>query len=805
MGAPGCRLYHRRTKLPDLPTLDFLNRLGAFARRCWPWLRIPVWVGLGLLFGFVLPYTLILNKRVQDRFNDLVFAVPTRVYARPLALAAGTPMTPAALELELTFSGYSHDGGEIVGSWVKQGSTYTISSRGYAGPDGGELPKRIDVTLGNGTVQQVRDAATHDSIPLAHLDPARIATLYGAKQEERRFVRLADVPPLLLSGLQAVEDRDFKHHIGIDFSAILRASFANMRAGHTVQGGSTLTQQLVRNLFLTRDQNFTRKFNEALMSLLLEAHYSKGRILEAYVNDVFLGQQGDQAVHGFAAASEFYFGRRMEDLRPQEIALLVGMVKGPSYYDPRRAPDRALARRNLVIQEFANTGLLTAAQTNAAQASPLGVISDGQLPHNRFPAFMQLVRSQITADFDEQSLRDGNLSIFTTLDPTAQLYAEQAITTALKGLGKRANDVQAAGVVTDAPTGSVLAVVGSRTPGEQGFNRAIDARRPIGSLVKPFVYLVALTQPARWNLSTLLDDSPVSLRQPDGSYWEPHNDDNQSHGQLPMVDALAHSWNLATIHLGLAVGLPRIQAFLKSFGLDNVSPSPSLLIGALDLAPLQVAQMYQYLAADGHALPLVAVRGVVDGSGRTIKRYQVQAGQGEYQDAVRLTTWALQRVTLYGTAHSIGDSDLARLDAAGKTGTSNDMRDSWFAGYTGQHLAVFWMGRDDNKPTVLFGATGALRAWRELFEKLPTKPLSTTPAQGLELAWINPADGKPTQSSCQGARQFEVVSGTLPADTEGCFWQGVKSLFGGGDQPAPAGSTQPNPTNPSTPDTTIRN
>ena len=743
---------------------------------------------MGLLFGFVLPYTLILNKRVQERFNDLVFAVPTRVYARPLPLAAGTPMTAESLELELAFSSYTHDArGDVGGSWVKQAGTYTIASRGYAGPDGGELPKRIEVTLANSAIQRVQDATTHQVIALAHLDPARIATLYGAKQEERRFVHLAEVPPLLLSGLQAVEDRDFKHHIGIDFSAILRATFANLRAGHTVQGGSTLTQQLVRNLFLTRDQNFTRKFNEALMSLLLEAHYSKGRILEAYVNDVFLGQQGDQAVHGFAAAAEFYFGRRMEDLRPQEIALLVGMVKGPSYYDPRRAPDRALTRRNLVIQEFSNTGLLSAAQTNAAQASPLGVISDGQLPHNRFPAFMQLVRSQIITDFDEQSLRDGNLSIFTTLDPTAQLDAESAITTALKDLGKRANDVQAAAVITDAPTGSVLAVVGSRIPGDQGFNRAIDARRPIGSLVKPFVYLVALTQPARWNLSTLLDDSEVSLRQPDGSLWTPHNDDNHTHGQLPMVDALAHSWNLATIHLGLAVGLPRIQAFLKSFGLENVSPSPSLLIGALDLAPLQVAQMYQYLAADGHALPLVAVRGVVDGSGKTIKRYQVQAGEGEYLNAVHLTTWALQQVALFGTAHSIGDSDLARLNAAGKTGTSNDMRDSWFAGYTGQHLAVFWMGRDDNKPTVLFGATGALRAWRELFAKLPTRPLSTAPAPGIELVWINPADGKLTQPQCQGARQFEVVSGSLPAETEGCFWQGVKSLFGG-EQPAGAGS-----------------
>jgi penicillin-binding protein 1B len=775
--------------------LDFLNRLHSLARRCWPWLRIPFWVGMGLLFGFVLPYTLVLNKRVQDRFNDLVFAVPTRVYARPLPLAPDMPMTPAALELELTFAGYSNDGhGQVAGSWVKQGTRYTITSRGYAGPDGGELPKRIRVTLGKGTVQSVQDTANDQKIALAHLDPARIATLYGASQEERRFVHLADVPPLLLSGLQAVEDRDFKHHIGIDFSAIMRAAFANLRAGHTVQGGSTLTQQLVRNLFLSRDQNFTRKINEALMSLLLEAHYSKGRILEAYVNDVFLGQQGGQAVHGFAAASEFYFGRRLEDLRPQEIAVLVGMVKGPSYYDPRRSPERALTRRNLVLQEFATTGLISAAQLSAAQAAPLDIVSNGQLPHNRFPAFMQLVRTQITADFDDETLSQGNLSVFTTLDPAAQLYTEQSIAETMKSLGKRADPLQAAAVVTNAQTGSVLAVVGSRNPGEQGFNRALDARRPIGSTIKPFVYLVALTQPERWNLASLLDDSPISMRQPDGSMWTPQNDDNQSHGQLPMVDALAKSWNLATIHLGLQVGLPRIKAFLESFGLTDVNPSPSLLIGAVDLAPLQLAQLYQYIAADGHALPLVAVRGVVDGNGRTIKRYQVQGGSGEYQEAVRLTTWAMQQVALYGTASSIGNSGLAWLHTAGKTGTSNDTRDSWFAGFTGEHLAVFWMGRDDNKSTGLFGATGALRAWRDLFAKLPTQPLSTAPADGLEMAWINPSDGKRTEPQCEGARQFPVIAGTLSADSEGCFWQGVQNLFGGGGRPASASSAAPGAT-----------
>jgi len=775
----------------DSPYLDFLARIRSIFSAVWPWIRIPFWVCMGLLFGFVLPYTLVLNKRVQDRFNDLVFAVPTRIYARPLPLSAGTPMTPGALELELTFAGYSNDGrAEVAGTWSKEGSTYIISSRGYAGPDGGELPKRIRVALGKGQVASVKDLVSGKPLEETHLDPARIATVYGSQQEERRIVRLADVPPLLLSGLQAVEDRDFKHHFGIDLTAIIRASFANLRAGHTVQGGSTLTQQLVRNLFLDREQHYSRKFNEALMSILIEAHYDKSRILEAYVNEVFLGQQGSQAVHGFAAASEFYFGRRVEDLKPQEMALLIGMVKGPSYYEPRRYPDRALSRRNLVLDQFAETGLISAEQATSYKATPLGIVNNGQLPHNRFPAFMDLVRAQITNDFDDETLSKGNLSIYTTLDPAAQIYAEQAITTTTNGLGKRGEAAQAAAVVTEAQTGAVLAIVGSKVPGDQGFNRALDARRQIGSLVKPLVYLVALTNPERWNLASPVEDSPVSLRQSDGSFWTPKNDEGDVHGAVPMVDALVHSWNLATINLGMSVGVSRIKAFLESFGLTNVNPSPSLLIGAVDMAPLQAAQLYQYIAADGHALPLLAVRGVVDARGQTIKRYEVKTGPGEYQPAVRLVTWAMQQVTRSGTAAAIGNSSLGYLNAAGKTGTSNDMRDSWFAGFTGDHLAVFWMGRDDNKPSGLYGATGSLRAWQELFKKLPTRPLAAAPGDGLEMAWVNTSDGKRSEQGCEGARQVPVVAGTLSSDAEGCFWQHVGNFFSGDATPAPA-STAP--------------
>ncbi|MGN6480693.1 penicillin-binding protein 1B, partial [Luteibacter sp.] len=700
------------------------------------------------------------------------------------------------LELELTFAGYTADGaGKVQGSYSKNGSRFVINSRGYAGPDGGELAHRLRVALADGQIASVVDDANGKPIKAIHLDPARIATFYGAEQEERRIVRLENVPPLLVQGLQAVEDRDFNHHIGLDFSAIARASVANLRAGHTVQGGSTLTQQLVRNLFLDRSQNYLRKVNEAILSLLMEAHYPKHRILEAYVNEVFLGQQGNQAVHGFAAGAEFFFGRRMEELRPQEIALLIGLVKGPSYYDPRRYPERALQRRNLVLQQFNETGLIDEAAMKAAQAAPLGIAANAQLPHNRFPAFMQLVRSQVQADFDEDALRNGSLSIFTTLDPAAQLYTEQAILTTTKALGKRGAAAQAAAVVTDTTDGSVLAVVGSREPGEQGFNRALDARRSIGSLVKPFVYLVALSQPSKWSLASTLDDSPISMRQPDGTLWTPQNDDHQIHGQVPMLDALVHSWNLATVNLGLQVGLPRIKGFLESFGLEGVNPSPSLLLGAVDLSPLQVAQMYEYIAADGHALPLVSVRGVMDSKGQAIKRYDVKTGEGEYQQPTRLVRWAMQQVVTRGTAAAIGNSSLGALHAAGKTGTSDSQRDSWFAGFTGEHLAVVWMGRDDNKPTGLYGATGSMRVWQELFRKLPTQPLAAQPGEGLDLAWINTQTGKRTDPSCEGARQFPFIDGYVPEEEQGCFWQQFKGMFGGGDNSQPP-AEPPAPSNP---------
>jgi penicillin-binding protein 1B len=773
----------------------FLTRLRDAWLRAWPVTRWPLLIGIGFAIGFLLPYTLVLDARVRARVGEIAFSQPTRVFAKPVRLAAGEAMNANALVLELTSAGYTQEQDEarVPGTFSRDGERFVIASRGYADPAGGELPRRVRVTLSHGQIDSVKDITSGHLLHETHLDPARIATLYGAEQEERQVVKLDELPPLLVSGLQAVEDRDFKHHWGVDITAILRATFANLRAGHVVQGASTLTQQLVRNLFLDRNKSFVRKFNEALLSVLIETHYTKTQILDAYCNEVFLGQQGNQAVHGFAAASQFYFARPVQTLRPQEDALLVGMIQGPSIYDPRRYPQRALARRNIALDMFHDTGLLDEAQWQAAKSSPLGVTAQPQLVADRFPAFMEVVRAQLHQDFSDDQLRGGGLNVFTSLDPAAQIYAENALDDALTALGKRGRNLEGAVVITDADDGSVLAMVGGRESDLHGFNRAFDARRPIGSAIKPFYYLMALAQPQRWSVASLLDDTPVSLRQPNGTTWSPSNDDHIAHGEVPLVEALAKSYNLASVHLGMELGVERVAKFLRSFGLDNVPANPSLLLGAVDLSPFQVAQLYQYFAADGHALPLSTLRGVTDSEGRAIKRYSVQPGEGEYQPAERLTRWAMQQVAEYGTAASLGESSLAWLHVAGKTGTSDSQRDSWFAGFTGQHLGVVWVGRDDNKPTGLWGATGALRVWKDIFEKLPTRPLPTSPGPGIDFAWVDPSTGQGTQPECEGAREYPFIAGYAPAVQDHCFFQQLRNFFGvgvgsdgGAPQPVPA-------------------
>ena len=731
--------------------------------------RLITWTlaaaGLGL--GFLIPYTLYLNHQVGERFGQLRWQIPTRVYARPLALRPGVAMDAQTLKTELDAAAYRDDGAGVrPGTYVRNGGRWLIASRGFFDVDGTVSARRIEVVLSGGRVASLRDPARRQPLKSARLDPARIATLYGQQQEERRLVRIEEVPELLVTGLQAVEDRDFAHHHGIDVGGMLRAAFVNVKSGDTKQGASTLTQQLARSglLGIGREQTYSRKFNEILYALLIEARYDKRTILETYLNQVYLGQRGSQEIRGVAAGAEFWFGRDLRDLSTEQVALLVGIIRGPSYYDPRRNPERATERRNFALAKMHETGLINAAELARAQKAPLGVTSaPGSLAANRFPAYVDLVRRQLARDYPADALQGAGLSVMTGMSPAAQAYAEGAVTRTLKSLDtKKRPPLQAGVIVTDVHDGEVRAVVGSRRFDEHGFNRAVEAARPVGSLLKPFVYLLALAQPGRWSLASYVDDSPVTITLDNGKRWSPGNSEGRSHGNVHLIDALAHSWNIATVRVGMQVGPQRLADLIRTLAGIQATPNPSLILGAVDQSPYAMAQLYQFLASDGEIQPLHAVRGVLDPEGRTVNRYDKAPAPAQEGDAIaaRLVTVALQQAIVGGTGRQLVADGLGRLNPAGKTGTSNDGRDSWFAGWTGDHLAVVWVGNDKNEMTGLYGATGAMRVWSGIFSRMPTAPLQVAD-KGLDWQWI--VGSHTTDSGCPGARRFPFVAGFAPS------------------------------------------
>ena len=635
----------------DEDDLDDDNAGPDWRRRLITWTLAAA--GLGL--GFLIPYTLYLNHQVGERFGQLRWQIPTRVYARPLALRPGVAMDAQTLKTELDAAAYRDDGAGVrPGSYARNGGRWLIASRGFFDVDGTVSARRIEVVLSGGRVASVRDAARRQPLKSVRLDPARIATLYGQQQEERRLVQIEEVPELLVTGLQAVEDRDFAHHHGIDFGGILRAAWVNLRSGAARQGASTLTQQLARSglLGIGKEQTLTRKFNEVLYAMLIEARYDKRTILEAYFNQVYLGQRGSQAIHGVAAGAEFWFGRDLRDLTTEQIALLIGIVKGPSAYDPRRNPERAKERRNFALAKMHETGLINDAEFERAKDAPLGVTKTPVNVANRFPAYVDLVRRQLARDYPADALQGAGLSVLSGMSPSAQAYAEGAVTRTLKAVeNKRRPPLQAGLVMTDVHNGDVLAVVGSRTFSQPGFNRAVEAQRPVGSLLKPFVYLLALAQPGKYSLASWVDDSPVTVTLGRGRTWRPGNSDGRSHGSVRLIDALAMSYNQATVRIGMQVAPERVADLIRTLAGIEADKHPSLILGSVDQSPYAMAQLYQFLASGGEIQPLHAVRGVLDPKGRALNRYDKAPAPAQDGDAIasRLVTTALQHAVTSGT------------------------------------------------------------------------------------------------------------------------------------------------------------
>ncbi|WP_018718154.1 penicillin-binding protein 1B [Arhodomonas aquaeolei] len=730
----------------------------------------------GLLLAVVLAvvagagWTWWLNQRVVAEFENRQWALPADVYARPLELYQGRALDAEAFARELAAADYQRvREPKTPGSYSRNGATFEVHRRAFRFPDGRAGERRIRVTFDGGRVARLRDA-DGNALDLFRLDPARIGSVYPGQRADREPMALSDMPRSLVAALLAVEDRRFTEHFGISPLAILRAAVANIRAGEIVQGGSTLTQQLVKNLFLSNERTLWRKANEAVMAMLLEWHYDKRTILETYLNEVYLGQDGDRAIHGFGLASRFYFGKPLERTDLAEQALLVAMVKGPSWYDPRRHPERARKRRDLVLDVMAEGGFADADAVARARKQPLGVHESPPEARTAYPAFMDLVRRDLSRDYRREDLNSDGLRIFTTLAPSVQYAAEQAV---IRRTRDWKDDTQAAAVVVGVDTGEVEAVVGGRDPRFPGFNRALDAARPIGSLVKPAVYLTALERPGQYGLGSVIRDRPVTVQGADGQTWTPRNYDRERHGDVPLWAALAHSYNVPTVRLGLNLGLRAVADTLSRLGgslPDTVYPS--LLLGAVSYTPLEVAGVYETIATGGYETPLRAVRTVMTRDGAVLSRYPLTVERTVERVPMYLLRRAMQRVVREGTGRGVQRWLGAGPGVAGKTGTTDDLRDSWFAGFSADRLGVVWVGRDDNGRTGLTGATGALTVWAELFAALPYKPLNPRMPDGIEQVWIDPDTGRLASADCPDAVQLPYARGAEPDERAACARRG---------------------------------
>ncbi len=718
-------------------------------------------------------YSTYLAQIVRVKFEGKRWAEPARVYARPLELYVGATLTTEQLQYELKLLGYRkvrHP--KSAAQWSRNRNRFLIHTRTFSFWDGEAQAKRLDIHISQGRVSELEDSRSGHSIDLVRIEPAIIGSIYPAHKEDRVLVRRDDLPDSLVQALLAIEDRRYFQHHGVDPKGIARALWANLVAGRTVQGGSTLTQQLVKNFLLTSERSLSRKVNEALMALIVDARYDKDEILEAYANEIFLGQDGARAIHGFGLASLYYFKRPLQELRLHEAALLVGLVKGASYYNPRRHPKRAKQRRDLVLEQMYSQGYIDKTRLSKTKKLALGVVRRGARNAHRYPAFIKLVRRQLGRDYREEDLTSEGLRIFTTLDPWDQQQAAKAMSGQLQRIEKtrrlKKGSLQGAMVVASPQGGEILALLGGRDAGYAGFNRALDAVRPIGSLVKPAVYLTALTQADKYSLVSMLRDEAVTLRRPTGEDWQPHNYGRKAHGPVPLHSALAKSLNLATVNLGLDLGLDAVIDTLQELGVSRkMEPFPSLLLGALSLSPLEVAQVYQTLAAGGFRAPLRAIREVLDVQQQPLQRYPLTVSQAAKPAPVYLLSRNLVEVTRQGTAKGLKHYLGADFEAAGKTGTTNDLRDAWFAGFTADRVAVVWVGRDDNAPTGLTGSSGAVPVWGDFMRSVKSLPLSALAPDAIEYFWIDNS-GRLSAEGCTGAQAFPFIKGSEPQMRSSC-------------------------------------
>ncbi len=709
-------------------------------------------------------YLFFLNHLISQRFDGDTWALPSRIYARPLELYTGMSLDYESLKFELKLSTYQRGHKKLKpGQYRLLKQSIDLYTQDFEYSDSVEPGRLVNIEFSGDKVTAIKDLVSNKPIKLHRLPPAIIGSYHPQNGEDRLLLASDRIPQKLQQILIAVEDQQFFNHFGINPISIARALIANVRAGKTVQGGSTLTQQLAKNLFLTSERSLLRKINEAFMALLLEARFSKQTILAAYINEVFLLQQNKIAIHGFELASQRLFKQSIEQLSTDKLALLVGMVKGPSSYNPMAHPAAALTRRNLVLRVMRDEKVIDQTEYSHLIRQPLGTVK--RLPGvNPFPAYVDLVKRQLKSSYSSSELSAKGLRIFTPFDPLIQRALHQGLENGLSRFGQP--DLQAAVVIADYLNGDIQALIGDKQVDYPGFNRAVMAQRPIGSLIKPLL-LYSLLEGDR-SLATLVNDKAINIKQSDGKVWTPRNYDRQFHGKMSLYQAFVKSYNLPFVHFGVQGGLEALVKNLERIDLlKHEVVYPSILLGTSAMSAFEVAQMYQVIANNGYFTPLTTIRQVSDKDNRVLDRIPLKSQKIFNQSQMIQVQRAMVGVVEEGTARYL-NTRFKGQSLAGKTGTTNDTRDSWFSGFSDRLLGVVWLGNDDNKSIKLTGSSGALRVWADIMAQQKFKPFKISRDAALEWRYINRKNGGLTKQHCANSVLLPFIKSQIPTGRSAC-------------------------------------
>ena len=668
-----------------------------------------------------------------DRFEVRRVSLPTRVFADSQPLRPSVPMSADEIVSKLKRLGY-RDVGELdaPGKFTRDGNEIDIYLRGYEHPEGGREPVRVVVTTGGGSIDSVVRHGSGDPIETASLEPELLTSILSDRLENRNPVTLEQIPQHLIDAVVTTEDSRFFHHPGVDPVGIFRALFRNVKAGGVAEGGSTLTQQLVKNYYLTNERTIRRKIVEAFMAVILDARYSKNEILSAYLNDIYLGRDRSISIMGMGQASQFYFGKPVSEISIAEAALLAGMIRSPNNYSPFDDAERAKERRKTVLEAMNERDKITDEELATALDEPLPEEpTRTRRALGSIPYFVDAVLAELQQVYGIEDPAGRGLNVYTTVDLSWQDHSTRELEQGLERLEKnypriRNHDGPLQGVVVaaDLETGEVRALVGGRDYEKSQFNRAISAERQVGSLFKPFVYAAAFEPSlSHQNITpaTLVNDQKFVLKRRFSKDWAPGNYEGVYHGVVTVAQALEQSMNAASVRVGLATGVDAVIRAAHALGIEKDLPDvPSIILGSVEVPPIQIAQSYATIGRLGSRIPLHTVRYITDEDGELMARGDVESVQTFPDRDLFLLVNMMEGVVDRGTAaraRSLG----FRKTAAGKTGTTNDKRDAWFAGFTPKTLAVTWVGFDDNAPMGVSGSEAAVPIWTSLMKAITSE------------------------------------------------------------------------------------